>query len=125
SYGRNAFDHFRIAIGKLLPDTEVVSEAWPKLGTTDFTAHITKTISAKPDLLVSSVWGGDYIAFYKQALGYGLFEKMKFASTIAFGVAPHGRTITPSSTSSTASHGNRRRDIFRSGPTTTRPTRTR
>ncbi|TMJ07703.1 MAG: hypothetical protein E6G99_05945 [Bacillati bacterium ANGP1] len=89
SYGRNAFDHFRIAIGKLLPDTEVVSEAWPKLGTTDFTAHITKTISAKPDLLVSSVWGGDYIAFYKQALGYGLFEKMKFASTIAFGVAPH------------------------------------
>ena len=89
SYGRNAFDHFRIAISKLLPDTEVVSEAWPKLGTTDFTAHITKTISTKPDLLVSSVWGGDYIAFYKQALGYGLFEKMKFASTIAFGVAPH------------------------------------
>src|SRR5437667_6904856 len=31
SYGRNAFDHFRIAIGKLLPDTEVVSEAWPTL----------------------------------------------------------------------------------------------
>ncbi len=88
SYGRNAFDHFRIAISKLLPGTEVVSEAWPKLGTSDFTAHITKTISAKPDLLVSSVWGGDYIAFYKQALGYGLFEKMKFASTIAFGVAP-------------------------------------
>src|SRR2546430_724512 len=56
---------------------------------TGITAHITKTISAKPDLLVSSVWGGDYIAFYKQGLGYGLFEKMKFASTIAFGVAPH------------------------------------
>jgi branched-chain amino acid transport system substrate-binding protein len=88
SYGRNAFDHFRIAISKLLPGTEVVSEAWPKLGTADFIAHITKTISAKPDLLMSSVWGGDYIAFYKQALGYGLFEKMKFASTLAFGVAP-------------------------------------
>src|SRR6266478_77990 len=34
SYGRNAFDHFTIAISKLLPDTEVVSEGWPKLGTT-------------------------------------------------------------------------------------------
>ena len=89
SYGRNAFDHFTIAISKLLPDTEVVSEGWPKLGTTDFAAHITKAISAKPDLLVSSVWGGDYVALYKQALGYGLFEKMKFASMIAFGVAPH------------------------------------
>jgi branched-chain amino acid transport system substrate-binding protein len=35
------------------------------------------------------VWGGDYVAFYKQALRYGLFDKMKVASTIAFGVAPH------------------------------------
>jgi branched-chain amino acid transport system substrate-binding protein len=89
SYGRNAFDHFTAAIQKLLPDTEIVSEAWPKLFTTDFTPHITKTMSVKPDLLVSSVWGGDYVAFYKQALGYGLFDKMKFASMIAFGIAPH------------------------------------
>ncbi len=89
SYGRNAFDHFTVAIKKLLPDTQVVSEGWPKLGTTDFTSHITKALSAKPDLLVSSVWGGDYVAFYKQALGYGMFDRMKFASTIAFGVAPH------------------------------------
>lgn len=89
AYGRNAFDHFTIIMKKLLPHSETVSEGWPKLGTTDFTSHITKAISAKPDLLVSSVWGGDYVAMYKQALQYGLFEKMKFASTIAFGVAPH------------------------------------
>ncbi|HSB81094.1 MAG TPA: ABC transporter substrate-binding protein, partial [Candidatus Methylomirabilis sp.] len=89
SYGRNAFDHFTVAINKLLPGTQVVSEGWPKLGTTDFGSHITKAISAKPDILVSSVWGGDYVAMYKQALRYDLFKKMKFASTIAFGVAPH------------------------------------
>jgi branched-chain amino acid transport system substrate-binding protein len=89
AYGRNAFDHFTAAIKKLLPGTEIVSESWPKLGTTDFTPHIPKIISSRPDLLVSSVWGGDYIAFYKQALGYGLFKQMKFTSTIAFGVAPH------------------------------------
>jgi branched-chain amino acid transport system substrate-binding protein len=89
SYGRNAFEHFTLAIERLVPGTEVVSESWPKLGTTDFTAHITKIISSQPDLLVSSVWGGDYVAFYKQALRYGLFDKMKVASTIAFGVAPH------------------------------------
>lgn len=89
SYGRNAFDHFNVAMKKLVPGIEVVSESWPKLGTTDFTAHITKTISAKPDLLYSAVWGGDYIAMYKQAVGYGMFKQMKFASSIAFGVAPH------------------------------------
>src|SRR2546426_1165901 len=66
-----------------------VSEAWPKLGTTDFSSHITKTIAAKPDLLAISVWGGDYVAFYKQALRYGMFDKMHVASMIAFGVAPH------------------------------------
>jgi branched-chain amino acid transport system substrate-binding protein len=89
SYGRNAFDHFSIVMKKLLPKSEVVSEAWPKLGTTDFSSHITKTIAAKPDLLCSSVWGGDYVALYKQGLQYGLFEKMKVATTLALGVAPH------------------------------------
>ena len=89
SYGRNAFDHFNIVMKKLVPGAEVVSEGWPKLGTTDFTSHITKAISSKPDLLVSSVWGGDYVAMYKQALRYDMFKKMKFATTIAFGVAPH------------------------------------
>jgi branched-chain amino acid transport system substrate-binding protein len=89
SYGRNAFDHFGIIMKKVLPKSEVVSEGWPKLGTTDFSSHITKAIAARPDLLVSSVWGGDYVAMYKQALQYGLFEKMKFATTLALGVAPH------------------------------------
>jgi branched-chain amino acid transport system substrate-binding protein len=89
AYGRNAFDHFTIVMKKLMPHTEIVYQGWPKLGTTDFTSHITAAVAAKPDLLVSSVWGGDYVAFYKQALRYGVFDKMKFASMIAFGVAPH------------------------------------
>src|SRR4030095_5425990 len=89
SYGRNAFDHFNIVMKKMVPGAQTVSEGWPKLGTTDFTSHITKAIASKPDLLVSSVWGGDYVALYKQALRYDMFKKMKFASTIAFGVAPH------------------------------------
>lgn len=89
AYGRHAFDHFNVALGKLLPNIQVVSEGWPKLGDREFTAHITKIIAAKPDLLVSGLWGGDYVTFYKQALRFGLFDKMKFASTIAFGVAPH------------------------------------
>ena len=89
SYGRNAFDHFNIVMKKMMPASQVVSEGWPKLGTTDFTSHITKTISAKPELLVSSVWGGDYVAMYKQALRYGMFQKAKFATTLALGAAPH------------------------------------
>ncbi len=54
TYGRNAAEHFTLAIERLLPGTQVVSESWPKLGTTDFTAHITKILSSNPDLLFTS-----------------------------------------------------------------------
>jgi len=67
----------------------MVSESWPKLGTTDFTSHITKILSSQPDLLFTSVWGGDYVAFYKQAAALRPVRKMKVATTLAFGVAPH------------------------------------
>jgi branched-chain amino acid transport system substrate-binding protein len=89
SYGRNVHEHFMLAYQKLVPGSASVSEAWPKLGTTDFTSHITKLISDKPDVLICGVWGGDYVAFYKQALRYGLFDKMKVATTLAFGGQPH------------------------------------
>lgn len=87
AYGRNAFDHSSLVLRKMLPTTTVY-EGWPKLFSTDFTAHITKIIDAQPDLLVTSVWGGDFITFYKQALGQGLFGKMKVATTLAFGMTP-------------------------------------
>jgi branched-chain amino acid transport system substrate-binding protein len=89
SYGRNAFDHFSVAIEKLLPGSEIVSQAWPKLGTTDFTPHITKAIASGADCLVTSCWGGDYIVLYKQGLRYGLFDKMKVATCQGFSNVPH------------------------------------
>src|SRR5256885_11015421 len=52
-----AFAFVKVVMKKLMPQSEVVSEGWPKLGTTDFASHITKAIAAKPDLIVSSVWG--------------------------------------------------------------------
>jgi branched-chain amino acid transport system substrate-binding protein len=88
SYGRNVHEHFMLAYQTLVPGAGYVAEAWPKLGTTDFTPHITKLLSAGPDLLICGVWGGDYVAFYKQALSYGLFDKMKVATTLAFGGTP-------------------------------------
>jgi branched-chain amino acid transport system substrate-binding protein len=78
-----------LAFQKLVPGSSAVSEAWPKLGATDFTPHITKLLSDQPELLICGLWGGDYVAFYKQALRYGLFDKMKVATTLAFGGQPH------------------------------------
>ncbi len=88
AYGRNAFDHFSLVTKKLLPNAQNIAEAWPKLFSTDFAPHITKAVAAKPDLLVTSLWGGDYVSFYKQALRYGVYEKMKVATTLGLGAAP-------------------------------------
>src|ERR1700687_3171129 len=88
AYGRNAFDHFSLITKKLLPNAQNVAEAWPKLFSTDFAPHISKAVAAKPDLLVTSLWGGDCASFYKQALRYGVYDKMKVATTLGLGSAP-------------------------------------
>jgi branched-chain amino acid transport system substrate-binding protein len=58
-----------------------VGELWPKLGERDFSSHITTILNAKPDAIFSSLWGGDLIAFIKQANAYGFFDKVQFVST--------------------------------------------
>src|SRR2546426_916277 len=79
--------HFDAAREKLLPGSEIVSEVWaPFPNTADFTSHITKTVAAKPDIVVTSMWGGMYVSFYKQALGHGLFRRARLAGNINFGV---------------------------------------
>jgi branched-chain amino acid transport system substrate-binding protein len=89
AFGRWFQLHFEAARQKLMPKAQIVSEVWAPLGTMEFTSHITKTAAAKPDLIVTSMWGGMYIAFYKQALQHGLFSKAKLAGNINFGVVPH------------------------------------
>ena len=89
AFGRWFQLHFDAARDKLLPGSEIVSEVWaPFPNTTDFTSHVTKTIAAKPDVVVTSMWGGMYVAFYKQALGQGLFRRARLAGNINFGVVP-------------------------------------
>jgi branched-chain amino acid transport system substrate-binding protein len=89
AFGRWFQLHFDAAREKLLPTSEIVSEVWaPFPTTTDFTSHIVKTIAAKPDLVVTSLWGGMYVSFYKQALVHGLFRRTRLAGNINFGVVP-------------------------------------
>ncbi len=58
-----------------------IGALWPKLGERDYSAHITTMLNAKPDAVFSSLWGGDLIAFIKQANAYGFFDKVQFVST--------------------------------------------
>ncbi|MGA2316575.1 MAG: ABC transporter substrate-binding protein [Thermodesulfobacteriota bacterium] len=77
SYGWDSWGGFIGNLVKRKPDVEVMStQAWPKFAAGDYTSYIVKVLEAKPDAVYSSLWGGDFITFLKQAKRYGFFEKV-------------------------------------------------
>jgi len=77
-FGRREEAAFAEEIKRLVPDAEIVYEAWPKPGEKDFTSFITAIMAKKPDAVHSSLFGGDLVAFTKQAAPYGFFQKIPF-----------------------------------------------
>jgi len=73
-FGRREETAFADEIKKLVPDSEILYQAWPKPGETDFTSFITAIMAKKPDAIHSSLFGGDLVAFTKQASPYGFFK---------------------------------------------------
>ena len=77
-YGRTMWDLFKAKTKEANPKAEFVGEQWPKLFVPDYTPYINAILQAKPDAVFCSLWGGDLVAFIKQAKPYGVFEKMKW-----------------------------------------------
>jgi len=77
-YGRTMWDLFKTKVKEANPKAEFVGEQWPKLFVPDYTPYINAILQAKPDAVFCSLWGGDLVAFIKQAKPYGVFEKMKW-----------------------------------------------
>lgn len=75
-FGRVSWEDFKTKLKELKPDVEFVAEAWPALGATDFTNHITTVMAAQPEGVFSVVWGGDLVTFVKQAKGFGFFDQI-------------------------------------------------
>lgn len=80
-WGHRVNADFWSFLQKKKPDVTKMGDLWPKLGERDFSAHITTILNAKPDAVFTSLWGGDLIAFIKQAKAYGFFEKTQFIAT--------------------------------------------
>lgn len=59
---------------------EMVGEFWPKLYEPDYAAYVAALLEAKPDIVVTALWGGDFIAFLKQAASTEFFQKARLAN---------------------------------------------
>jgi len=88
AWGRDNANVFALALKKLKPDVEIVSEYYPRLYETDYTPFITRLALDKPQVVFSSLWGGDLVAFIRQAAGFGLFKDMLFCFSAGGHVLP-------------------------------------
>lgn len=75
AYGHDQWDELRYNLDRFGIKYKVAGEYWPKLFEPDYNSYITSLINDKPDILVTGFWGGDTVAFIKQAQAYGLFQK--------------------------------------------------
>ncbi|GAB3449468.1 ABC transporter substrate-binding protein [Insolitispirillum peregrinum] len=79
-YGHVSRDDFLAALDGLGESYEVVGEFWPKLYEPDYSAYIEALKEAKPDIVITALWGGDFIEFIKQARAANLFPHMRVAN---------------------------------------------
>lgn len=83
AYGRDSWELFRNTLMALKPDTKIVAELFPKFGATDFSTEITRLQAIKPDVVLSTSWGGDLDTFVRQAAQRGLMKNSLFVLPLA------------------------------------------
>jgi branched-chain amino acid transport system substrate-binding protein len=84
-YGHRQWEDFREFLLELRPDVRITGQSWPRLYEPDYTAHIEAAARARPDVVVHGFWGGDAVAFTRQALASGLHERCQLVSFDAGG----------------------------------------
>lgn len=75
AWGRDSWEIFLNTLRALKPDVKVVAEMFPKLGASDFSTEISRLQALRPDVILSTSWGGDLDTFVRQAAQRGLFTQ--------------------------------------------------
>jgi len=78
AYGQEVTKAFVDHLKKIKPDVEIVDQQWPKLGEQDYTPFINAQLAKKPEAVFSSLWGGHFVSFAKQAKPLGYFDAIKY-----------------------------------------------
>lgn len=77
-YGHNCWNTFIEKMKDLNPGSTVVADRWPKFGAGgNYGSHINAIMQANPGGLYTVLYGGDMIAFTREAKQWGLFDKLE------------------------------------------------
>src|SRR6185295_16617385 len=78
AYGQDVTKSFVEHLKKIKPSVEIVDQQWPKLGEADYTPFINAQMAKKPEAIFSSIWGGFFVTYSKQAKALGVFDAIKY-----------------------------------------------
>src|SRR4030095_16984861 len=104
AYGQDVTKAFVEHIQKIKPSVQIADQQWPKLGEQDYNPFINAQMAKKPEAIVSSIWGGFFVTYSKQAKALGVFDAVKYNF---IGVGGGGVPPTPPTHSSETSLGGR------------------
>lgn len=83
AWGRDSWEIFRTALETLKPGVKVAAELFPKFGAGDFTTEVTRLLATRPDVVLSTSWGGDLDNLIRQSADRKLFERSLFVMPLA------------------------------------------
>jgi branched-chain amino acid transport system substrate-binding protein len=78
AYGQDVTRAFVEHLKKIKPSVQIVDQQWPKLGEPDYTPFINAQMAKKPEAVFSSLWGGHFVNFAKQAKPLGYFDAVRY-----------------------------------------------
>ncbi len=81
AWGQDSWKDFETSMKVLLPGIQVTTSQMPKLFSGQYGAEISTLLSARPDVIHSSLWGGDLEAFILQSAPRQLFKTSRVVLT--------------------------------------------
>jgi branched-chain amino acid transport system substrate-binding protein len=79
-HGHVSLQDLRAGLDQLAVRYDLVATLWPKLYEPDYSEVIKVLQETRPDVVVTALWGGDFIAFLKQVAATDLLENTRLAN---------------------------------------------
>lgn len=95
SFGQDTVASFIEALKAEHVNYTLVKQEFPPLGATDISSYLAAIESAQPQYVFNAQFGGDLVAFTKQAASYGLFAKTKVIAMYDYSVLQSLGTAAP------------------------------
>ena len=78
AWGRESWEIFSTALKQMKPDVQVVAELFPKFGAPDYSTEVSRLMALRPDVVLTTSWGGDLDTLVRQAGQRGLLAQSTF-----------------------------------------------